>query len=335
MELWQRDLQSGFRKAQDLLEFLDLNPEDFPDQDNSEFPLRVPRSFAARMKKGDPTDPLLLQVLPTSAEKITHQAFHYDAVGDLDALKAKGLIQKYRGRVLLIITGACAVHCRYCFRRHFPYSEQQLIGDETKQELFRVLEQDTSIEEVIFSGGDPLLTSDHQLFDWSQQLTRFSHIKRWRIHTRLPSVLPSRITPNLVASLRAFETDGRKLVVVSHINHANEINQEVKTAFELLASARITLLNQSVLLRAINDTPYDLKVLSERLFENGVIPYYLHLLDRTQGITHFEVEDSRAKAIYAELSSQLPGYLLPKLVREIKGQAYKVIFGHSDEVRTS
>jgi EF-P beta-lysylation protein EpmB len=228
---------------------------------------------------------------------------------------------------LLILTGACAVHCRYCFRRHFPYNQQQL-NAESKNDLFKLLQEEQKIDEVIFSGGDPLLLSNSQLKSWSEALANLPQIKRWRLHTRLPSVLPSRINPDLIGILKKFQDHARQVVVVTHINHAQELNAEVQAVLRGMDSAGITLLNQAVLLKGINDDVRSLKALSEKLFASGVLPYYLHLLDRTPGALHFEVPELEAVSLYRDLSSVLPGYLVPKLVREVEGQPHKLIVGH-------
>lgn len=328
MESWQIELREGFREVLALLKFLDIPLNSEILEGPLQFSLRVPQSFARRIEKGNARDPLLLQILPTQRENLVDFDIQKDAVGDLKALKNKGVIQKYQGRVLLIMTGACAVHCRYCFRRHFPYQEQ-LLNSDSKSEALSLLAKDTSIEEVIFSGGDPLLLTDAALSEWASELSSIPHIKRWRIHTRLPSVLPSRINLNLMRALESFQNNSRQIIIVTHINHPQEINNDVEQALDLLREARFTLFNQSVLLREINDNVETLKKLSELLFENGVIPYYLHLLDRTQGTLHFEVHEFRAKELYQKLSSVLPGYLVPKLVREIEGQPHKILMGHS------
>jgi len=327
METWQLELREGFRDMTSLLHFLEI-PEslgrEFFDS-HSEFPIRVPRTFAQRMEKGNPFDPLFLQIMPQLQEQHSPNEFKLDAVGDLEAVKSKGVIQKYKGRVLLLMTGTCAVHCRYCFRRHFPYFENSMISAETMNEFLSQLKNDPSIEEVIFSGGDPLLLTNNKLFEWAQALTQIPTIKRWRIHSRLVSVLPARIDAGLIEVLDFFQKDNRKTILVNHINHPNEINEEVIEALVRLKKSEITLLNQSVLLKEINNDVTTLKYLSTKLFQYGVLPYYLHLLDRTKGTHHFEVEEEKARALHAELLACLPGYLVPKLVREVQGQPNKVL----------
>jgi EF-P beta-lysylation protein EpmB len=270
------------------------------------------------MRRGDPDDPLLRQVLPVEAETAEQPGFIADPLGERAALTAPGLLQKYRGRALLIATPACAVHCRYCFRREFPYDEQD--GPRWQEALARI-ERDPGIEEVILSGGDPLSLGDARLGALSRGLERAAHVRRLRIHTRLPVVLPARVDAGLAAWLSSLKWP---VVVVLHANHANEIDGEVAAACAALRSAGATLLNQSVLLRGVNDDAEALAALSRRLFEAGVLPYYLHVLDRVRGAAHFEVDEARARRIAGELAALLPGYLVPRLVRERAGAPAKV-----------
>lgn len=333
MEQWQQELKQGFRSTEALFDYLHLSDKstdtsDFFDKyKKNPFPIRVPISYAQRIEKGNINDPLLLQVLPQIQESQSHPDFSLDAVGDLNSLKQQGVIQKYQGRVLLILTGACAIHCRYCFRKHFPYNENQF-STQQKEKFIEFIAGDPSINEVIFSGGDPLLLTDNKLFEWQSDLAKIPTIKRWRIHTRLLSALPSRVTPALLEAFQGFRSSlphDRQVILVNHFNHPNEINEEVAAALQKIKSRGVTLLNQSVLLKNINDHPDTLKTLSDTLFNNGVLPYYLHLLDRTQGTQHFEVAEEEAVQIYKKLSSTLPGYLLPRLVREVKGMPHKVL----------
>ncbi len=319
---WQKELQEGYRNVEALLDDLNINSKNLNLLYQSNFPLKVPRSFAQRIEKGNPNDPLLLQILPQLQENINSPHFFSDAVGDLSASKSRGVIQKYHGRVLVIMTGACAVHCRYCFRRHFPY-ENQVISASSKEFLFKLIHEDPTIEELIFSGGDPLLLTNDTLQSWAQEILSIPQIKRWRLHSRLLSVLPSRFDEKLLQILNEFQKQGPQVILVSHFNHSNEINQEVIDSIKRLRETGITLLNQSVLLKGINDNAFVLAKLSQSLFENGILPYYLHLLDRTQGTQHFEVSDENAKMIYHDLSCKLPGYLVPKLVREEQGMPFK------------
>jgi EF-P beta-lysylation protein EpmB len=319
---WQRALQNAFTRPADLLQFLQLDP-DLPalaPAAQRQFGLRVPRGYAGRMKKGDPRDPLFLQVWPAPAESEEAAGFALDAVGDLKKLKSGGLIHKYEGRALVIATGACGVHCRFCFRRHFPYSDA-LGSRDHWQAALTALADDRSIHEVILSGGDPLSLSDDKLAAFAEALEFLPHVRRLRIHTRQPVVLPQRIDG---AFLHWFLRGRLQKVMVVHVNHAQELDAEVGEALQPLRSAGVTLLNQAVLLRGVNDTVAAQQELSERLFALGLIPYYLHLLDRVQGTAHFEVRPEEGARIVRELSQQLPGYLVPRLVREEPGAPAKV-----------
>ncbi len=267
------------------------------------------------MRKGDIDDPLLRQVLPLAEEEAEVPGFIGDPVGDLAAAAVPGVLHKYRGRVLLVTTGACAVHCRYCFRRHFPYADSNPSVQQWQGAL-EYIHGHSDITEVILSGGDPLAFSDSRLADLVEQVAAIPHVKRLRIHTRLPIVLPSRVDKNLLAWLQ--RTRLQKVVVV-HANHANEIDEEVRAAMRKLRDAGTMLLNQSVLLKGVNDSAEELADLSERLFEAGILPYYLHLLDRVQGAAHFEVDRARALWLMQVLRARLPGYLVPRLVREQPG----------------
>lgn len=314
---WQQQLSNGFSNIEDLCRYLQLSIGDLPVSEaaDKDFPLRVPLSFAAGMEKGNPNDPLLKQVLPTKKELIVYPGFNDDPVGDLKATAQTGVIHKYHGRVLLINTGSCAINCRYCFRRNFPYSELQL-GKQNEQAAINYIQQDKSLSEVILSGGDPLLLSDARISKLLEQLEGITHIKRIRIHSRLPIVLPARITNDLINTL---QRSSKQIVMVVHCNHANEINNRVIAAFNSLKSNSITLFNQSVLLRGVNDHAATLCSLSEELFRHGVIPYYLHLLDKATGTGHFEVSEIQALELIKEVQNSLPGYLVPKLVKEVAG----------------
>lgn len=321
--LWQHELRKAFSRPAELLEFLQIDPA-LPGLDLErlrDFPLRVPYGFAARMTKGDPLDPLFLQVWPGFAEGLESPGFSLDAVGDLHKLRDGGLIHKYRGRALIVTTGACAVHCRYCFRRHFPYSDAMAARDHWQATL-ALLAADSSIEEAILSGGDPLSLSDEKLGELVAGLDAIPHLKRLRIHTRQPVVLPERVDQPLLDWLRGTRL---QTAVVIHANHARELDDSVAAALRRLRDAGATLLNQSVLLRGINDSAAILAALSEKLFECGVLPYYLHLLDRVQGAAHFEVPIEEAAVLMRELSSRLSGYLVPKLVREDAGAPAKTL----------
>lgn len=318
---WQKELAGCITDPLELLRLLDLPPNlsGAAQAAAHAFPLRVPRSFVARMERGNPHDPLLLQVLPLAREQDSAPGFHVDPVGDLPARTETGLLHKYTGRILAVTTGACAVHCRYCFRRHFPYSEHSLSRGAWDEALAHI-RHDTSLSEVILSGGDPLTLSDAKLAELVQSLAAIAHVQRVRVHSRLPVVLPSRVTRGLVAALTATRLIP---IMVIHANHAHELDHTVHAALTLLRENHITLLNQSVLLRGINDHADTLTALSERLFVCGVLPYYLHALDRVSGAAHFNVSDDHMHAVYQQLQARLPGYLVPKLVRELAGAASK------------
>ncbi|MBA7843770.1 EF-P beta-lysylation protein EpmB [Klebsiella sp. RHBSTW-00484] len=282
------------------------------------FALRVPRAFIARMEPGNPSDPLLRQVLTSQEEFITAPGFSTDPLEEQHSV-VPGLLHKYSNRALLLVKGGCAVNCRYCFRRHFPYAENQ--GNKRNwQAALEYISAHPELDEIIFSGGDPLMAKDHEL-DWLiTQLESISHIKRLRIHSRLPIVIPARVTDALVARI---STSSLQVLLVNHINHANEIDAEFHAAMKRLRIAGVTLLNQSVLLRGVNDNAQTLADLSNALFDVGVMPYYLHVLDRVQGAAHFMVSDDEARSIIRELLTLVSGYLVPKLAREIGGEPSK------------
>jgi len=314
---WQAELARAVTDPAELLALTGLTEEWLPAARAAAacFPLRVPRGFIDRMGKGDPGDPLLRQVLPLADELQVVPGFGSDPVGERTAMRAPGVLQKYRGRVLLTATGACAVHCRYCFRREFPYDEANAAADRWRTSLSHVA-ADTSIEEVILSGGDPLVLSDRRLAEFINELNGIRHVRRLRIHSRLPVVLPARVNSGLSEVLAGTKA---RLVIVIHANHAQELDASVRHACARLQGAGVQLLNQSVLLRGVNDAIGILKELSERLFELGVIPYYLHMLDRVAGAAHFDVPESRATHLLSSLHAILPGYLVPRLVREQPG----------------
>jgi EF-P beta-lysylation protein EpmB len=318
---WQRALAEAVTDPAELLQMLHLDRGLLPAAERATalFGLRVPRSYLRRVSKGDPNDPLLRQVLPLGAELVTAPGFGPDPVGDAHATARPGLLHKYRGRALLITTGACAVHCRYCFRRQFPYGESRP-GSEQWRRIRDYLESDPEIDEVILSGGDPLVLNDRRLAEWVRRLGDLVQLKRLRIHTRVPVVLPERIDAGLLATLANSRL---RQVMVLHANHPREVDAQVAAALASLREARIELLNQSVLLAGVNDRVETLAELSERLFDCGVLPYYLHLLDRVQGTAHFEVDEINARALHRALRERLPGYLVPRLVREQAGAASK------------
>ena len=319
---WQQQLSDAFKSINALCDYLELDVKAiFSDEAHATFPLLVPKSFAKRMEKGNPNDPLLKQVLPVNEEMKTVTGFGLDPVGDLQAMAEMGVIHKYQGRALLINTGSCAVHCRYCFRRNFPYSDYQL-GNQKQKQAIRYLREHADISEVILSGGDPLLLSDAKLAAFMLEMNEIGHLKRIRIHSRLPIVLPDRINNDLIKTLKYFN---KQLVMIVHANHANELNIEVAKACEKMREAGIMLLNQSVLLKDINDDVFQLAQLSEELFHLGIMPYYLHLLDKALGTAHFEVSKTEGVSLMQQLQAQLPGYLVPKLVKEEAGSAAKTI----------
>jgi EF-P beta-lysylation protein EpmB len=319
---WQIEMAEAVREPAELLALLELDDRwlEPARRAAAAFPLRVPRPFLARMRRGDPADPLLRQVLPLGEELEDRPGYSRDPVGDLPSRAARGVLHKYRGRVLLIATGACGVHCRYCFRRHFPYSEETARAEDWREAL-EYLERDTSIHEVILSGGDPLTLSDARLAVLARSLEAIPHIRRLRIHTRQPVVLPSRVDAALLAWLGACRL---QKVVVLHMNHAREMDSAVKDACARLRAAGATLLNQTVLLRGVNDDAGALAELSETLFDAQVLPYYLNLLDPVAGAAHFDVPEAEALKIMEELRTRLPGYLVPKLVREVPGAPSKM-----------
>jgi EF-P beta-lysylation protein EpmB len=317
---WQQLWREAITQPRELLALLGLEELAAALAENDAgFALRVPRGFAARMRHGDANDPLLRQVLPLRAELAATPGFLLDAVGDLDARIGGGVLHKYAGRALLITTGSCAVNCRYCFRRHFPYGEETAAANRWRVAIAHIA-ADASIEEVILSGGDPLSLSTAKLAELTGALASIGHIKRLRIHTRLPIVLPERVDEELLAWLRGLPWP---VAVVLHANHANELDAPVARACATLRACGVSLLNQSVLLRGVNDAAQVLSDLSERLFACGVLPYYLHQLDRVAGTAHFAVDDARARALIEDLRGRLAGYLVPRLVREVPGQPGK------------
>lgn len=317
---WQKELANVITDPKTLLELVDISPEMYQHHFAARklFPVRVPRPLISRIKKGDINDPILKQVMPLDLEFSITEGYNEDPLEEHDTV-APGLLHKYKHRVLMMVKTGCAINCRYCFRRHFPYADNSPNKARWQQAL-NYIEQHNEINEVIFSGGDPLMASDEHLQWLIAEIEKISHITRLRIHTRLPIVIPQRITPALVNTLR---TTRLKPVIVFHVNHANEIDNNVAEALEPLISARIPLFNQSVLLKGINNNAQILAQLSERLFDIGIQPYYLHLFDKVQGVAHFDLTETEAKEITLQLMAILPGYLMPKLVREIAGEANK------------
>ncbi|MET4679016.1 EF-P beta-lysylation protein EpmB [Stenotrophomonas rhizophila] len=318
---WQQRWREAIRDPRELLRQLGLDPVELgvSDEAAGQFAVRVPQGFAARMRHGDRHDPLLRQVLPITDELKIVPGFSLDAVGDGAAKKATGVIQKYRGRALLVTTGSCAINCRYCFRRHFDYGTENA-AREGWRDAVDAIAQDPDIDEVILSGGDPLSLATHKLVELTQALRQIPHLRRLRIHSRLPVVLPERVDDELVQWLGSLPWP---VAFVIHANHANEFDATVDAAMARLREAGATLLNQAVLLRGVNDSIEALQALSERSFAAGVLPYYLYQVDRVEGVAHFEVDDNTAKDLHAQLTARLSGYLVPKLVREISGDSSK------------
>jgi EF-P beta-lysylation protein EpmB len=322
---WQLELRDAIRDPQKLCEALGL-PAALAAQAEAagrEFSCLVPASYLARIERGNPDDPLLRQVLPHAAEIQNVAGFAADPLGERDAALTPGLLQKYAGRALLVVTGACPIHCRYCFRRHFPYHEQT--ADDPDWNLaMSALHSDASIREIILSGGDPLVLTDRRLGELIGRLEAVPSLVRLRIHTRMPVTIPSRVTDDLVVSLA-----GSRLtpIVVLHANHARELDGDVAAALQKLRRAGVVLLNQAVLLAGVNDSADVQCALCERLVELGVTPYYLHQLDRVRGAAHFEVAVARGRAIVDEMRRRLPGYAVPRYVQERPGALYKEVLG--------
>ena len=321
-ESWQQALANVIRQPEELFNLLQLDKAALPAAitASQDFALRVPRSFVARMEAGNADDPLLKQVLPLGAELDYQPGFTDDPLGELHSNPMPGLIHKYQGRVLLIVSGGCAINCRYCFRRHFPYSDNNPSRAE-RGHMLDYLRNDASIHEVILSGGDPLAASDQLLSELVRDIASIPHVTTLRVHSRMPIVIPQRINEQCIQWLTGTRLN---TVMVVHCNHANEINDEVRATLSKLKQAGITLLNQTVLLAGVNDDSDSLSALSESLFNAGALPYYLHALDKVQGAAHFQVPEQQGQKLVSELLARLPGYLVPKLVKEVAGASSKV-----------
>ncbi|AHG77665.1 EF-P beta-lysylation protein EpmB [Mannheimia varigena] len=322
--LWLTELAQAFNNPIDLLQFLNLNPADFEADIAARklFALRVPRAFAEKMEKGNPNDPLFLQAMSLQAEFVETEGFVADPLEEQQS-PAPNILHKYHNRLLFMVKNSCAINCRYCFRRHFPYDEVKS-GKAVWAESLLYIAAHSELEEVIFSGGDPLMAKDSEL-DWLlNEIEQIPHIKTLRIHSRLPVVIPNRITAELCDRLSQSRLN---VVLVTHINHANEIDAQFAEKMEKLKNAGVVLLNQSVMLKGINDNAQTLKTLSDRLFEVGILPYYLHLFDKVSGASHFYIEDAQAVEIYRELQKITSGYLVPKLAREIAKEPNKTLKG--------
>jgi EF-P beta-lysylation protein EpmB len=319
---WQTALVQSITDPEELFHLLDLDSIHLEAAKTAAnlFPLQVPHSFVARMQKGNLDDPLLRQILPIGAELADTPGYETDPLEEASFNPVPGLLHKYIGRVLLTIVGVCGVNCRFCFRRHFPYTENNP-GSEGWDRALNYIAQDTSINEVILSGGDPLVVSDKLLHNFSEKLNHIPHIKRLRIHSRMPIVLPERISKEFIQWISQLR---QKPILITHCNHPQEINQAVRDAMAMLTEAGVTLLNQSVLLKGVNDNVDTLIELSEAVFDAGIQPYYLHALDKVQGSAHFDLQLATAQRLHWEMSQRLSGYLVPKLVCERPGAPAKI-----------
>ena len=317
---WQTQLSEAITSIDELLELLKLESLRAEVYVPNHFELRVPRAFVAKMTVGDSNDPLLRQVLPNQKEQVTVTGYVADPLAENAHNPVKGLLHKYQSRVLLTITGACAIHCRYCFRQHFDYSANMPTAH-TKQSIIDYISAHSEISEVILSGGDPLNVTNRRLFAWLDTLDAIAQLTTIRIHTRLPLVIPARLDDALLERLSQSRC---KIVMVIHCNHANEIDTLTAEYLQRARAAGITLLNQAVLLKGINDNVAAQTALSQRLFAAGVLPYYLHVLDKVAGAAHFDNDERSAIELYWALLAELPGYLVPKLVRELPNKPFKV-----------
>jgi EF-P beta-lysylation protein EpmB len=325
---WQQELARAVRDPVELLALVGLVPGQLGPGVSPEslraaaadFPLRVPAGFIGRMRQGDPRDPLLRQVLSLPEELASADGYVFDPLQEEAARGTPGLLQKYQGRALLIATGACAVHCRYCFRRHYDYSADQPEGETRWTAALAAIEADPRLDEIILSGGDPLSLGNARLSQLLERLAAIPHLRRIRIHTRTPIVLPARVDAGLCEALQRWRD---RLVVVVHANHPAEIDAFTSARVRQLADCVTALLNQSVLLAGVNDDPEVLRELSRRLFASRVLPYYLHQLDKVAGAAHFAVSDDRARELHGAMTGTLPGYLVPRLVRELPGASSK------------
>lgn len=317
---WQKELANSFTSPEKLLSFLGLSPNDYAQHSKARrlFPMRVPKHFASLMEKGNPNDPLFKQVMPLQHEFAQASGFTEDPLNEHNTA-GRGILHKYESRVLLMVRTGCAINCRYCFRRHFPYAENA-VNKSQWQDAILYIRNNPNINEVIFSGGDPLMAKDEHLAWLATEIAAIPHIKRLRIHTRLPVVIPERINATFIDW---FANLPIQKILVLHVNHANEVSDRLEKKLDVMRKHKVTLLNQAVLLKGINDDANSLCALSERLFDAGVLPYYLHLLDKVKGASHFYVSDETARELMKEAIKRLPGFLVPKLVREIGGQPGK------------
>ena len=316
---WQQHLKLAIRDVDQLLELLEL-PANLAcqKQANGPFPVFAPLPFVSRIERGNPNDPLLRQLLPTPDENLEVPGFVADPLHEAGVQLETGILHKYSNRALLVVNGTCGIHCRYCFRREYPYSGNSLTQDWTT--AVERIAGNEAIEEVLLSGGDPLTWVDSKLGDLITALNDISHLKRIRIHSRMPIVIPQRVTDGL---LDVLNSSNSPIVMVLHCNHANEIDAEVVEICRQLINHRIVLLNQAVLLRGINDSVDSQIHLSERLVEAGVVPYYLHQLDSVRGASHFRVPQNVGVQLIQEMRKRVSGYLVPKFVQEIPGEPHK------------
>ena len=317
---WQQEMKQAIRSSLGLCEFLKIPPTAINVEEN-DFPVFVPRSFAARMNPGDPADPLLLQVIAQSQESLPIEGYEKDPNGEATAVLAAGVLRKYSSRALMITSGACAVHCRYCFRRHYPYSDSPS-GLEQWQSSLQAIAQDTNIEEVILSGGDPLVLSDQSIGQLLSALADIPHVKHVRFHKRTPVIIASRMTSTLLSHLKSTRL---KVWFVIHSNHANELDREVLASLSKLQQIGIPVLNQAVLLRRVNDNEDALYALCKRLIDAQITPYYLHQLDEVAGAAHFYVSPDRGRELISAIRKRLPGYAVPRYVKEIAGEQSKTV----------
>ena len=317
---WQTQLSEAITSVDELLSILKLESLRDDIYVPKHFELRVPRAFVAKMRVGDKNDPLLKQVLPDKREQIKVTGYVADPLSENTQNPVKGLLHKYQSRVLLTITGACAIHCRYCFRQHFDYSANMPTAD-AKENIINYISAHPEINEVILSGGDPLNVTNRRLFAWLETLESIPQLTTIRLHTRLPLVIPTRLETALLERLSESRCH---IVMVIHCNHANEIDALTAEYLQRARAAGITLLNQAVLLKGINDTVVTQTNLSQRLFATGVLPYYLHVLDKVAGAAHFDNDEQSAIELYWSLLAALPGYLVPKLVKELPNRRFKV-----------
>lgn len=318
---WQAQLRNAISSVPQLCEILEIDVAEARKYSDFEpdWPIRAPLSFVQRMRVGDANDPLLRQVLPLKVERKNVSGYISDPLGEANATPQPGIVHKYKGRALFVATGSCAVHCRYCFRREFDYENHKMSRQKRKRAL-TYFKEDTSLSEIILSGGDPLMLTDKAFYDLCDDICNIQSIKRLRIHTRLPVVIPARLHQDIIQRLAQLPIP---VVLVVHINHTNEISHELGLALRSSKAAGLTVLNQSVLLAGVNDSSQDLIDLSLRLFDYGAMPYYVHLTDPVTGTAHFDVDINRASAIMGEVANALPGYLVPKLVKEQAGLTAK------------